>query len=77
MSYELSYNTHDKFFSIHLLQEEATMTHNNVMLNVGETFISASIRLRESFEECAIQLHHHTPQDELDKGMFCLFANKR
>ncbi|RHZ89588.1 hypothetical protein Glove_13g126 [Diversispora epigaea] len=37
----------------------------------------ASIRLRESFEECAIQLHHHTPQDELDKGMFCLFANKR
>ncbi|RHZ51627.1 hypothetical protein Glove_476g38 [Diversispora epigaea] len=32
--------------------------------------------LRESFEECAIQLLHYTPQDEIDKGMFCLFANK-
>ncbi|RHZ80054.1 hypothetical protein Glove_139g6 [Diversispora epigaea] len=32
--------------------------------------------LRESSEECAIQLHHYTPQDEIDKGMFCLFANK-
>ncbi|RHZ54941.1 hypothetical protein Glove_421g33 [Diversispora epigaea] len=32
--------------------------------------------LRESFEECAIQLHHYTPQDEIDKGMFCLFDNK-
>ncbi|CAG8504127.1 9216_t:CDS:2 [Diversispora eburnea] len=32
--------------------------------------------------ECAIQLHHYwnmlhyTPQDEIDKGMICLFANK-
>ncbi|RHZ80102.1 hypothetical protein Glove_139g329 [Diversispora epigaea] len=26
--------------------------------------------LRESFEECGIQLHHYTPQDEIDKGMF-------
>ncbi|RHZ85163.1 hypothetical protein Glove_71g162 [Diversispora epigaea] len=33
--------------------------------------------LRESSEECAIQLHHYTPQDEIDKGMFCLFANKK
>ncbi|RHZ83315.1 hypothetical protein Glove_97g11 [Diversispora epigaea] len=32
--------------------------------------------LRGSFEECAIQLHHYTPQDEIDKRMFCLFANK-
>ncbi|RHZ75654.1 hypothetical protein Glove_212g232 [Diversispora epigaea] len=32
--------------------------------------------LRESFEECAIQLYNFTPQDEIDKGMFCLFANK-
>ncbi|RHZ80002.1 hypothetical protein Glove_139g53 [Diversispora epigaea] len=31
----------------------------------------------ESSEECAIQLHHYTPQDEIDKGMFCLFANKK
>ncbi|RHZ73057.1 hypothetical protein Glove_233g45 [Diversispora epigaea] len=30
--------------------------------------------LRESLEECAIQLHHYTPQDEIDKGIFCLFA---
>ncbi|RHZ79987.1 hypothetical protein Glove_139g293 [Diversispora epigaea] len=33
--------------------------------------------LRESFEECGIQLHHYTPQHEIDKGMFCLFANKK
>ncbi|RHZ82900.1 hypothetical protein Glove_103g70 [Diversispora epigaea] len=26
--------------------------------------------------ECAIQLLHYTPQDEINKGMFCLFANK-
>ncbi|RHZ78029.1 hypothetical protein Glove_168g38 [Diversispora epigaea] len=32
--------------------------------------------LLESSEECAIQLHHYTPQDEIDKGMFCLFVNK-
>ncbi|RHZ79202.1 hypothetical protein Glove_151g113 [Diversispora epigaea] len=32
--------------------------------------------LRESFEKCAIQLHHFTPQDEIDNGMFCLFVNK-
>ncbi|RHZ70084.1 hypothetical protein Glove_275g87 [Diversispora epigaea] len=31
--------------------------------------------LLESFEECAILLHY-TPQDEIDTGMFCLFANK-
>ncbi|RHZ87156.1 hypothetical protein Glove_40g181 [Diversispora epigaea] len=33
--------------------------------------------LRESFEECAIQLYHYTPQDEIDKGTICLFAKKR
>ncbi|RHZ69931.1 hypothetical protein Glove_276g9 [Diversispora epigaea] len=33
--------------------------------------------LRESSEECAIQLHHYAPQDEIDKGKFCLFANKK
>ncbi|RHZ80381.1 hypothetical protein Glove_136g6 [Diversispora epigaea] len=33
--------------------------------------------LRESSEECAIQLHHYTPQDEIDKEIFCLFANKK
>ncbi|RHZ58654.1 hypothetical protein Glove_372g26 [Diversispora epigaea] len=27
-------------------------------------------------QECAIQLHHYTPQDEIDKGTICLFANK-
>ncbi|RHZ83531.1 hypothetical protein Glove_91g59 [Diversispora epigaea] len=32
--------------------------------------------LRKSFEECAIQLCHYTPQDEIDKGIICLFANK-
>ncbi|RHZ75588.1 hypothetical protein Glove_212g207 [Diversispora epigaea] len=32
--------------------------------------------LRESFEECAIQLHNFTPQDGIDKGTICLFANK-
>ncbi|RHZ80095.1 hypothetical protein Glove_139g284 [Diversispora epigaea] len=32
--------------------------------------------LRESSEECAIQLYHYTPQDEIDKGKFCLSANK-
>ncbi|RHZ77218.1 hypothetical protein Glove_184g55 [Diversispora epigaea] len=32
--------------------------------------------LRESFEECAVQLPHYTLQDEIDKGMFYLFANK-
>ncbi|RHZ85392.1 hypothetical protein Glove_66g78 [Diversispora epigaea] len=43
--------------------------------NTHELF---SIRpLRESSEECAIQLHHYTPQDEIDKGMFCLFANEK
>ncbi|RHZ79148.1 hypothetical protein Glove_151g125 [Diversispora epigaea] len=34
------------------------------------------VSLRESFEECAIQLHHYTPQDEIDKRTICLFANK-
>ncbi|RHZ84293.1 hypothetical protein Glove_84g22 [Diversispora epigaea] len=38
--------------------------------------ISINISLRESFEECAIQLYHYTPQDEIDKGTICLFANK-
>ncbi|RHZ79143.1 hypothetical protein Glove_151g56 [Diversispora epigaea] len=33
--------------------------------------------LHELSEECAIQLHHYTPQDEIDKGMFYLFANKK
>ncbi|RHZ69935.1 hypothetical protein Glove_276g4 [Diversispora epigaea] len=33
--------------------------------------------LRESSEECAIQLHYYTPQNEIDKGMFCLFVNKK
>ncbi|RHZ81574.1 hypothetical protein Glove_117g198 [Diversispora epigaea] len=33
--------------------------------------------LCKSFEECAIQLHHYTPQDEIDKVIFCLFANKK
>ncbi|RHZ76385.1 hypothetical protein Glove_198g105 [Diversispora epigaea] len=33
--------------------------------------------LRESSEECAIQLHHYTPQNEIDKEMFCLFTNKK
>ncbi|RHZ80187.1 hypothetical protein Glove_139g384 [Diversispora epigaea] len=33
--------------------------------------------LRESSEECAIQLHHYTPQDEMDKRIFCLFINKK
>ncbi|RHZ84059.1 hypothetical protein Glove_86g66 [Diversispora epigaea] len=33
--------------------------------------------LRKTSEECAIQLHHYTPQDEIDKGIFCLFANKK
>ncbi|RHZ46131.1 hypothetical protein Glove_633g7 [Diversispora epigaea] len=28
--------------------------------------------LRESSEECAIQPHHYTPQDEIDKGIFSL-----
>ncbi|RHZ44000.1 hypothetical protein Glove_781g3 [Diversispora epigaea] len=34
--------------------------------------------LRESFEECAIQLHHYNypSQDEIDKRIFCLFANR-
>ncbi|RHZ87141.1 hypothetical protein Glove_40g175 [Diversispora epigaea] len=32
--------------------------------------------LHESFEECTIQFHHYTPQDEIDKGTICLFANK-
>ncbi|RHZ86273.1 hypothetical protein Glove_52g39 [Diversispora epigaea] len=36
-----------------------------------------AIPLRESSEEYAIQLQHYTPQDEIDKGMFCLFANKK
>ncbi|RHZ77241.1 hypothetical protein Glove_184g39 [Diversispora epigaea] len=34
-----------------------------------ELFDSDLSPLRESFEECAIQLHHYTPQDEIDKGM--------
>ncbi|RHZ87632.1 hypothetical protein Glove_33g53 [Diversispora epigaea] len=33
---------------------------------MGERFIS----------ECAIQLHHYIPQDEIDKGIICLFTNK-
>ncbi|RHZ80203.1 hypothetical protein Glove_139g335 [Diversispora epigaea] len=33
--------------------------------------------IRESFEECGIQLHHYTPQDEIYKEMFYLFANKK
>ncbi|RHZ85121.1 hypothetical protein Glove_71g188 [Diversispora epigaea] len=33
--------------------------------------------LRESSEECAIQLHHYTPQNEIDKGMFCLFRSSK
>ncbi|RHZ69609.1 hypothetical protein Glove_281g57 [Diversispora epigaea] len=48
------------------------------------SFFQSSFRLLEkillasleSFEECAIQLLHYTLQDEIDKGMFCLFANK-
>ncbi|RHZ80168.1 hypothetical protein Glove_139g301 [Diversispora epigaea] len=44
---------------------------------MGETFISAP--LRESSEECAIQLYHYTPQDEIDKGNFVylLIRDKR
>ncbi|RHZ86533.1 hypothetical protein Glove_50g68 [Diversispora epigaea] len=51
---------------------EAIMTQNNVKTWVKHYQPS----LRESFEECAIQLHHFTPQDEIDKGMFCLFADE-
>ncbi|RHZ80185.1 hypothetical protein Glove_139g264 [Diversispora epigaea] len=44
-------------------------------LEIGENWIQEPIYgspLRESSEECAIQLHHYTPQDETDKGMFSL-----
>ncbi|RHZ81787.1 hypothetical protein Glove_117g41 [Diversispora epigaea] len=120
MSYELSYNTRDKLFSIrNSLKEEATTTQNDVKtwvkhlsvfvkelnseyqvppIELFDSDLSSSVvlpvrhkydemvrivaPLRESFEECAIQLHHYwnmlhyTPQDEIDKGMICLFANK-
>ncbi|RHZ77213.1 hypothetical protein Glove_184g82 [Diversispora epigaea] len=83
MSYELSYNTHETFLYsqfINLLQEEATITQNNVKTWLFDSDLSSSVvlpaSLRESFEECAIQLHHYTPQDEIDKGTICLFANK-
>ncbi|RHZ79146.1 hypothetical protein Glove_151g58 [Diversispora epigaea] len=33
--------------------------------------------LCEPSEECAIQLHHYTLQDEMDKGIFYLFRNKK
>ncbi|RHZ85146.1 hypothetical protein Glove_71g151 [Diversispora epigaea] len=32
--------------------------------------------LRKPSEECATQLHHYPPH-EIDKGMFCLFVNKK
>ncbi|RHZ73902.1 hypothetical protein Glove_228g83 [Diversispora epigaea] len=39
--------------------------------------ITLSKLTTKSFEECSIQLHHYTPQDEIDKGKFYLFANKK
>ncbi|RHZ87196.1 hypothetical protein Glove_40g162 [Diversispora epigaea] len=48
-----------------------------LLIGLGTGIENSSSRiLRESFEECAIQLHHYTPQDEIDKGTIYLFANK-
>ncbi|RHZ77179.1 hypothetical protein Glove_184g20 [Diversispora epigaea] len=79
----LSYNTHEKLFSVrNLLQEEAIMAQNNVKtcvkhLSVFVKELNTSNRgpLCESFEEYVIQLHY-TLQDKIDKGTICLFANK-
>ncbi|RHZ51635.1 hypothetical protein Glove_476g89 [Diversispora epigaea] len=50
---------------------------NNIVKGKSEMAVPAAPhKYKEIYtEECAIQLHY-TPQDEIDKGMFCLFANK-
>ncbi|RHZ87078.1 hypothetical protein Glove_40g57 [Diversispora epigaea] len=74
MSCDLSCNTHEKLFSIrNLLQEEAIMAQNNVKTWVKHLSVFVK-ELNTTNRECAI--HHYTPQDEIDKGTICLFANK-
>ncbi|RHZ87284.1 hypothetical protein Glove_37g184 [Diversispora epigaea] len=51
------------------------LTTDRCGINIDE-MVRIVASLRESFEECAIQLLHYTPQDEIDNGMFCLFTNK-
>ncbi|RHZ90187.1 hypothetical protein Glove_5g51 [Diversispora epigaea] len=54
-----------------VLQEIIKNRENNLNNNKNNS------PLCESSEECATHLPHYTPQDEIGKGIFCLFVNKK
>ncbi|RHZ83336.1 hypothetical protein Glove_97g69 [Diversispora epigaea] len=71
----------EKFFPLFLTTchcQQTDSTFYQEKLRIGTLNPQTKLAsIRESFEECGIQLHHYTPQDEIDQGMFCLFANKK
>ncbi|RHZ80191.1 hypothetical protein Glove_139g278 [Diversispora epigaea] len=64
---------HTKIFSHD--DKEATLK-NNVKTWVKHLSVFVKELNSEYQSKCAIQLYHYTPQDEIDKGKFCLSANK-